>query len=553
MTDPSSTTEHRAWWFDAASRWWAFPALVLILTACRVVWLVFFSDYTLIEDEAHYWEWSRRLDWSYYSKGPGVAWAIWASTSIFGHSEWAVRLPAIIAGAIGSIAAALLTREFVRGHTRSAPAQIGAPFVAAALYQCVPVIGVTGVLMTIDGPFLACWTLACFGAARALLHDRPRAWLIVGAALALGFLFKYTILLLVPGLIAAVLARSEWRRRARTHVVWATSGTAVALLGLIPVAIWNAQNDWATVRHLLGHLGAPGGDTAHQSKDPWTPLWALEYLGLLIVMGGPALILGAIAWFERRRIGPGLVLATACSLPIALTYLAVSFVAQTEGNWAIAAVCAMIAPAAWLVIDGVSRRDAAVRILWGAALATGLAVALALPVLPALAGIGRLGEKIPVHRMSGMRAHAAAVHERSEALAQQTSDDPFIIAEHYGRASQLAFYLPGRPTVYCASAYVGGRRTQYDVWPETDLSNDATIASLRGRPAVILGGRRSQWAAAFDPVFDIGQLPGEPKANRTAWIGYDYADIRAFERGWASGLDQIERPTPNPSAPEGPP
>ncbi|MEQ8769018.1 MAG: glycosyltransferase family 39 protein [Phycisphaerales bacterium] len=553
MTDPTKPTEHRAWWFDAAARWWAVPALALTLTACRLIWLVWFSDYTLIEDEAHYWEWSRRLDWSYYSKGPGVAWSIWASTALFGHTEWAVRLPAVLAGAVGSIAAALLTREVVREHTRAHPAQHAAPFVAAALYQCVPAIGVTGVLMTIDGPFLACWTLACVGAARALLHDRPRAWLIVGAALALGFLFKYTVVLLVPGLIAAMLARASWRRRARAHARWIAAATLVALLGLIPVGIWNAQHDWATVRHLLGHLGAPGGDTAHQQGDPWTPLWALEYVGLLVAMGGPVLILGVIAWFERRRLGAGLVFATACSVPIALVYLAVSFVAQTEGNWAIAAVCAMVAPSAWLVIDGVSRRDPTIRILWGAALFTGLVVALALPVLPALSRIGKLGEKIPVQRMTGMRAHAHAVQAKLDALTAQTGEEPFVIAEHYGRASQLAFYLPGQPTVFCASAYVGGRRTQYDVWAETDLSNDATIESLRGRPAVMLGGRRAQWAAAFDPVFDIGQLAGEPKANRTAWIGYDYTDIRAFERGWTEGLDPVARPTPNPNAPGGPP
>lgn len=27
-------------------------------------------------DEAHYWDWSRQLDWSYYSKGPAVAYVI---------------------------------------------------------------------------------------------------------------------------------------------------------------------------------------------------------------------------------------------------------------------------------------------------------------------------------------------------------------------------------------------------------------------------------------------------------------------------------------------
>ena len=46
-------------------------------------------------DEAHYWDWSRRLDISYYSKGPMVAWLIRASCAILGDTMPAVRLPAL--------------------------------------------------------------------------------------------------------------------------------------------------------------------------------------------------------------------------------------------------------------------------------------------------------------------------------------------------------------------------------------------------------------------------------------------------------------------------
>ena len=80
------------------------PALVLVglVLLARIVYLLVFCRYDLVEDEAHYWLWSRHLDWSYYSKGPGIAWAIGLSTAIFGHMEWAVRLPTAIAGAIAA-------------------------------------------------------------------------------------------------------------------------------------------------------------------------------------------------------------------------------------------------------------------------------------------------------------------------------------------------------------------------------------------------------------------------------------------------------------------
>src|SRR4051794_19909090 len=48
-------------------------------------------------DEAHYWDWSRKLDLSYYSKGPLVAYIIRASCTLVGRDVmWAVRLPALI-------------------------------------------------------------------------------------------------------------------------------------------------------------------------------------------------------------------------------------------------------------------------------------------------------------------------------------------------------------------------------------------------------------------------------------------------------------------------
>ena len=84
------------------------PAIVgaLVVTVLRIVYLVWLCPYDLIEDEAQYWLWAQHLDWSYYSKGPGVAWAIGLSTWLFGDAEWAVRLPAAVSGLVAMICAA---------------------------------------------------------------------------------------------------------------------------------------------------------------------------------------------------------------------------------------------------------------------------------------------------------------------------------------------------------------------------------------------------------------------------------------------------------------
>lgn len=519
-----------------ATKWWmrlgATPGMTAALIAglflARVLWQ-WLSPYTLVEDEAHYWEWARRLDWSYYSKGPGVAWSIWASTRFLGDTEFAVRLPSLIASALAMLAMARLA--IIAFHDRLLA------FTSALLWICTPGFAIAGLLMTIDSPYVACWAWACVFAADAVLRDRPRAWLGFGLMIALGFIFKYTILLLVPGALLALIIAA----RTKKQLAWFTLGIAFALPGLIPVGIWNAQHEWATVRHLLGHLGVAGGDTVikdpNAHSEPWTILWLLEYLVLQFAITGATLVLALFALLNAKRFNrtdaqrPLLVLAC-LALPIYAFYLIVSVVTQTEGNWAMAGAVSLVPIAAWGVVEGVTRADHTIRFFWGAAIITGLGCLLLFPLAPWASRRAYVGDLIPIHRFTGLREHARSAQTILDELEAQTDLTPVILCEHYGRASQLAFYLPDHPATYSTSAVVGGRKTQYDIWPRTDPTNPDTIERLRGRPALLMGGRRDQWGFMFDRVVEIGQLESEPVDNRTSYVGYGF---RGFD-GWEHGL-----------------
>src|SRR3984893_17934919 len=73
---------------------WLF---VIVVTVIRLSML---ATKDLETDEAHYWMWSERLATGYFSKGPGVAFAIRASTAVFGANEFGVRFfsPVLAAG-----------------------------------------------------------------------------------------------------------------------------------------------------------------------------------------------------------------------------------------------------------------------------------------------------------------------------------------------------------------------------------------------------------------------------------------------------------------------
>lgn len=524
----------RPWWDSIANTPGMLWALILALLAARLVWQ-WFSPYTLIEDEAHYWEWARRLDWSYYSKGPGVAWVIWASTRVFGDSEFAVRLPAAVATALGMLAVARTT-QMLTGNRRYA-------FIAGILYNAVPGIAVASMLMTIDAPYIACWAWASYFAISAMMRDRHRDWVWFGAFIAIGFLFKYTILLLIPSVLFAMwLTRRE---RSRTRVGWFAIGLLVSLLGLIPVAIWNAQHDWATVRHLLGHLGMKGGDTENTAAgrhEAWTIVWFFEYIGLQLLVGGPVIALGLLAWLNARKPGNeevrGMVrVCVALALPLLVFYMLVSLKVQTEGNWAMAAFVTLIPPAAWCVYDGVRRVDHPIKFFWGAAMFVLVGALLLFPAAPRIAKTPLIGPLLPMYRMTGMRDHAQDARRVLTEIEERTGQKPFVITNHYGRASLLAFYLPGHPVVYCSSAHIGGRRTQYDEWDQTDLDNPDTLAGLLGRPALMLGGPPRHWQSAFDTIEDLGKLEAEPKSHGSAYIGIGF-------RGFEDWVPATHTPTP---------
>src|SRR4051794_129439 len=81
---------------------------ILALTGVRFTML---GTSDLSFDEAHYWMWSERLAPAYFSKGPGIAFAIRASTALFGSTEFGVRFWTPILGAATSLLLYYFTRK----------------------------------------------------------------------------------------------------------------------------------------------------------------------------------------------------------------------------------------------------------------------------------------------------------------------------------------------------------------------------------------------------------------------------------------------------------
>jgi 4-amino-4-deoxy-L-arabinose transferase-like glycosyltransferase len=330
-------------------------------------------------------------------------------------------------------------------------------------------------LMTIDGPMVACWALCAWCGYGAMVQKRWWCWPALGLVLAVGVLFKYTILLVVPGLLWWAVC---WRKRASLPAAGVFTCVLLAMLAMLPVIVWNWQNDGATVRHLLGHLGfAEGKQPAALDKQSWhyNPAWTLTLLGSLLVMVGVVLVLGLAqglrAWRRRdERTGESSNASVfragwmsesfllACSLPVLIFYLLVSLIAEPEGNWPIGTGVTLTVLAAMRMDEALRDSRASARLtrwLWHAGVVIAIVISLASLRLDLLARVPGMAW-IPVGRFTNAKlmGEDAAVHVQR--LRETTGQEPFIIANHYGRASQLWYYMPGKPMVYCSSSLMPG-------------------------------------------------------------------------------------------------
>src|SRR5262245_29297542 len=176
--------------FELASRRFA----LLYMSTTRAVWF-FVAALTAIRfallattdlsfDEAHYWMWSQRLAPAYFSKGPGIAFAIRASTALFGANEFGVRFFAPVLAAATSLLLFYFARRLF-GAT--------AGLWAVIALNATPIFNIGAVVMTIDALSIFFWMAAVV--TFLLGVEKSPGWLLYllvhGLLVCVGFLCKY--------------------------------------------------------------------------------------------------------------------------------------------------------------------------------------------------------------------------------------------------------------------------------------------------------------------------------------------------------------------------
>ncbi|MBN9520873.1 glycosyltransferase family 39 protein [bacterium] len=512
-----------------------FPAtlvatlLILGWVALGLAYLGWFCPLDLSPDEAHYWHWSRRLDWSYYSKGPLVAWLIRGSCELFGTSAFAVRVPAVLSSAALLAAVFVLARDALRDG-RAAVAVV-------AVAMTLPPVTAASVLMTIDPPFLACWAWALVGVMRGVERRAPRWWLVAGVCSGLGVLAKYPMLLLPAAVLGFLLARR--RDELRRPGIWLF--LALTALGLLPIVVWNAAHDWVSLRHTLGQSGV--GDGVKPRPVEWrNPLgFVATQAGVLLGTGFAAFAAAGYAF--RRAADPRLSLLWWAAVPVWGLFLAASLRNPGQPNWPAAAyVGGLVLAAAWVRGRGLRRVVVGTAVVGLVGSVSLRFPAVWLPVLVQLTAAPTETNPTPVRRLDatarlrGWRTLAAEVDRVRERVERETGRDPVLAATRWTTPGELSFYCRGRPEAYSFGPALEDRSSQYDLWRPNPT---ADAQAFRGRTFIYVG----EAIPAADRVFDRVEAPfrvvhaeqGIPVSVWTVWVMHGF---RGFPEGY-----RLTRPT----------
>lgn len=228
---------------------WLFVGAVFFV---RVL-VLFLFKMPLGVDEIQYAVWSKHLAWGYHSKPPMIAWTIALSTYLaHGFPLVQVRLFSPVCYLITSIFLYLTTDRLFDRKT--------ALWVLLS-FTSLLAVGFGSLLMTTDALLLMFWSIGLYLLSRIMLRPRMFDWLLLGVAIGLGALSKYTAMVFWLALILFVWVQKDQRHLLKSFGLYLAVALSFAILA--PNIMWNANHHFASFGHVLHHNIDLSGPSIH--------------------------------------------------------------------------------------------------------------------------------------------------------------------------------------------------------------------------------------------------------------------------------------------------
>lgn len=198
----------------------------------------------LVPDEAQYWSWSQELAFGYFSKPPMIAWIIRAAAAVCGDGEACIRSLSPVIYTLASAVAFLAGRALF-------DERVG--FWSAIVFDTLPGLSYSSLLITTDVPLILFWTAALYFWVMLVKRQTIGFAVLFGIAVGLGLLTKQAMLYAVLCVACHALISREAREALKGGRGLIAALAALALLA--PNIVWNAEHGFPTVRHTEANIG----------------------------------------------------------------------------------------------------------------------------------------------------------------------------------------------------------------------------------------------------------------------------------------------------------
>ena len=461
-----------------------YKRLFFILTAVTsLLRLLVVGRIGLGDDEAHYFAYSRFLDLSFYDHPPAIGYIIKISTLVFGNNEFAVRLPAVVF----FIGISFLVFQLARKMFDERVA-----FWSVALLNVTPVFSFLGAVLTVpDAPLAFFWMAFIYLFWRTVQGSNASLWYALGALLGVGLLSKYNAILLVPSAALFLLFSPRHRRWLFEKEPYFALG--IAFLLFVPVIMWNLENGWASFGFQLRH-GFGGSAPVFSALLLGRSLGAQAgYISpLLFILHALVLALLGIRAFAGRD--EKALFLFSFSFPTLFLFNAVASFNEILPHWPATGYLTLTIAVAKYSVDSWQKGRWFFKGFSVAAWALAIFLSLLIPV-QALFKVVPVGKFLPAEERAKIEdgitkeekaditneiyGWPVAGKKIAEYIAGAPEPKPFIFTHRHYIASQLTFYVPGHPRIYCLSERVDA----YDFWQRN-------ISELDGRDALFVTDNR---------------------------------------------------------------
>ena len=297
-----------------------FLTSFIFIILVYIVKIILISFTTLIDDEAYYVLWTKHLPFGFFDHGPGIAYFLKLSLTIFGYNGFGAR--------IGSVIFSILVSVFLYRFIKNERDENSA-IISVILFNIIPFFSGLSLIVVIDTPMFYFLLLSIMAYYKAIYNDRKYFYLA-------GFLFGISLLskegaIFVGASISLFTLISEKRKQIFLSKEFYFS-FLIAFIVYLPFVIYNFQTEFAFVKFAI----------YRQLQKPVSVNSILDFWGAQIGLFSPLffmlfvylIIKTTIKYIKKEILEKDFYFAFISLIPF-LYILQKSFKNKLEANWAL--------------------------------------------------------------------------------------------------------------------------------------------------------------------------------------------------------------------------